>query len=215
MSQSQKNIKKLNKKSKKGKLTKLMKEYINHHNNLLWKANRKSSINLKDWHNTLYSPSANQTNINNLPEKIVLSKRKIMRHGSVKEDFYVHKLTEKDKRIAASKLIQINEHKNTYKSRKIIIKKQILDNILFTDLGGTTHSLGEYYKDHKSIPNKISNYTIKEIVKQIFDIEKSKKIELNIPHNNFNIDFKAEKKHAKKLFKLRNNKLKLSFFILV
>jgi len=201
--------KKINKKSRKGKITKLMKHYKDPRNNILWKANRKRSIKLTDWHNTLYSPELNEEILNNVPTKVVLSTRKTVRHGIVKKDFYEHQLTPKDKKIVASKLVQKEESKNTYKLRKIEIKKRILDNILFSDLGGNTHSIGEYYKDYISIPNKISNSKIKEIVKKLFHIEKSTNIEFNPPNNNFNIDFKSEKKQAGKLFKLRNNKLKI------
>lgn len=199
---------KINKKSKKGKITKLMQKYMDHHNNLLWKANRKRTIKLIDWNNNLYSPELNQQNINNVPSKVVLSTKKTMRNGIVKKEFYEHQLTQKDKKLVASKLVQEEESKNTYKSRKIEIKKRILDNILFSDLGGNTISLGDYYKG-KLIPNKISNYKLKEIVKTLFDIEKPINIEFNPPNNNFNIDFKSEKKHTGQLFKLRNNKLKI------
>ena len=202
LSKKNNHIKKLNKSNNRKKYTKLLKKHISIRDKELWLRNGINIPRLQKWHKTLYSPNnVSNSNLSNIPNKIFIMKRSLMGIND-NSDFFFRKMTKKDKQIMVSKLIETEESKNTYKLRKINIKKQILNNIILRDLRGEQIILGDYYKDHSKINNVITVSDIIKIVRKKLKLKKHEKIELNLDPK-FKIDFKAEKYRQGFLYNLR------------
>ena len=188
-----KKTKKINNSYKK--YTKELRKYISPKNQVRWmteRTNTKPPLS-KKWRRTIFSPDPNSTQLDEIPNEIYLMRKS--RRDITRNNLLFKGMSAKDKEIIISKLLEKEESSHSLKKRKVLIKKQILDNIFFQDLSGDSYSLGSLFNDIK-IPDKISNKTIIKFVKKIFGIT-DKKTKVNFifdkkTTSNFNINFNTK-----------------------
>ena len=188
-----KKIKKINSSFKK--YTKELRKYMSPKNEVRWmteRTNTKPPLS-KKWRRTIFSPNPNSSQLEQIPNEIYLIRKS--RRNITRNNLLFKNMSYKDKEIMASKFLEKEESSDSFKRRKHILKKQILDNIFFQDLSGDSYPLGSLFNDIK-IPDKISNKTIIKLVKKLFGIT-NKKTKLNFIIDkktmyNFNIDFNTK-----------------------
>ena len=192
------------------KFRSVINKYISKKSILFWSNCKRYNVSInRNYKKTLYSP---ESDISYIPNKIILATRtknvNCLELNS--KQFLIKKLTKKQKRILGSKLIEKNEKKINLEKRKTKIKEQIVGNVIFTDIGGNTTSLGVYFKFKKKI-SSINNSTIKKFVKKQFNIDKKSKIIFSEPYQNFNIKFSEN--NIEELHNIMRNPIKIVVLI--
>jgi len=188
-----KKTKKINSSFKK--YTKELRKYISPKNEVRWKTERtniKPHLS-KKWRRNIFSPDPISTQLEQIPNEIFLMKKS--RRDITRDNLLFKGMSSKDKEIIASKFLEKEESSHSFKKRKVLLKKKILDNIFFQDFSGNSYSLGSLFNKSK-IPDKISNKTIIKLVKKLFGIT-DKKTKIHFIFNrktmtNFNIDFNTK-----------------------
>ena len=132
-----KKIKKINSSFKK--YTKELRKYMSPKNEVRWmteRTNTKPPLS-KKWRRTIFSPNPNSSQLEQIPNEIYLIRKS--RRNITRNNLLFKNMSYKDKEIMASKFLEKEESSDSFKRRKHILKKQILDNIFFQDLSGDSY----------------------------------------------------------------------------
>jgi len=212
VSASKKTLKALNTKYVNDeKYRKIMNKHIPLSNISRWNGCVRNTVLLKQsFKKKWYSP---EPDISEIPDKIILSSRKKSRHcrNLITKQFLVKKMSKKQKEIIKNKLIEAEESKKDLELRKLEVKKKVINNIFFNDIGGNEVSLGDYYKD-KKIDKSISNSSLNKIAKKLFKFDKKTKIMFSPPYTTFNIKF--EDSRLGNLYSIIKTPIKITIIIL-